>query len=191
MHLQELALQPGPDVRYATTNMDTETSQRLQREYLENRIRSAHPLELVNMLYELAIENLNAAIEYLKTQDRMARSGAVTRAEEAVRELLVSLDHSVNAPFTRTLAGLYKYCLERMVVGHATQSEAAFREALSVLSTLAVAWREIKEQTCGAPKSEGEAEAEELAAEPGPVVNDRFAGYREAAATAGSRDWSC
>jgi flagellar biosynthetic protein FliS len=168
--------------------MDTEISQRLQREYLEHRIRAAHPLELISMLYDVAIDNLNAAIEHLKTRDRLARSRVVTRAEQAVGELLVSLDHSVNAPFTRTLAGLYKYCLERTIAGHATQSETPFREALSVLSTLALAWRELKEQACGAPKTDGAIPPQEP--EYAPVVNGRFTGYQEAA-RAGSRDWSC
>jgi flagellar biosynthetic protein FliS len=171
--------------------MDTETGRRLQREYLENRIRTAHPLELVNMLYEVAIDNLNAAIRHLKTQDRLARSRVVTRAEQALGELLVSLDHSVDAPFTRTLAGLYKYCLERTITGHATQSETPFREALSVLSTLAVAWREIKDQACGDPQDQGKAPAEEPRLESQPTINYRYAGYPETTATVGSRDWNC
>jgi flagellar protein FliS len=172
--------------------MDNETSQRLHREYLENRIRTAHPVELVNMLYETAIDSLKEAIGRLKAHDRLARSRAITRAEQAVEELLISLDHSVNAPFTRSLADLYKYCLERMIAGHATQSETAFREALSVLETLIVAWREVKNQVCGAPAGEAmEEPAERTAAEPQPSVNDRFVGYREIPVMVGSRNWNC
>lgn len=171
--------------------MDTETRQRLQREYIENRIRSAHPMELVNMLYDVAIDNLKAAIGYLKTHDRLARSRAVTKAEEAVEELLLALDHSVNAPFTHTLAGLYRYCLKRMIAGHAQESEAAFEEALSVLSTLVVAWREVKEQMCGTAQTAPE-EQEPRQNSPVPV-KDPYARYRQSsvAAEAQSRDWSC
>lgn len=168
--------------------MDTATSRRLHREYLENRIRSAHPMELVNMLYEVAIDNLHQAISHLKTKDRMARSRAVTRAEQAVGELMISLDHSVNAPFTHTLAGLYRYCLQRMIEGHSQQSEAAFQEALSVLSTLAVAWREIKQRTCDA-QANPESNRPEVE-EPQPVSNP-YGGYRQGLALAESRNWSC
>lgn len=168
--------------------MDTETSRRLQREYLENRIRSAHPVELVNMLYDVAIDNLQAAIGHLRTHDRLARSRAITKAEEAVEELLLALDHPVDAPFTHTLAGLYRYCLKRMIAGHSQQSEAAFREALSVLSTLAVAWREVKQQKCGEPQA-APPEEEPVPVAPRPA-NDRYAGYRESPPAAQSRDWS-
>jgi flagellar biosynthetic protein FliS len=168
--------------------MESATRERLQREYLENRIRSAHPIELVNMLYQVAIDNLKAAIGHLKTQDRLARARAITRAEEAVDELLVALDHSVNAPFTHRLAGLYSYCLGRMIEGHAKESEQAFEEALSVLSTLAVAWKEVKERTCGVPQT-GVTDAEE--AGPLPSVPGRYAGYRQGSETsAPSQGWS-
>ncbi len=168
--------------------MDTETSQRLRREYFENRLRSAHPLELINMLYEVAIDSLNAAIGHLKTQDRLARSRAITRAEEAVQELLVSLDHSVNAPFTHNLANLYRYCLQRMMEGHANQSEPAFQEALAVLSSLAVAWREIAKRTCEAtPAKEPPTEP----SEPNAIPTNPYGAYGASAATAASRDWSC
>lgn len=167
--------------------MDTETSQRLKREYFENRVRSAHPLELIVMLYDAAIDSLNAAIGHLKTQDRFARSRDVTRAQQAVHELLVSLDHSVNAPFTRTLAGLYRFCLERMADGHAHQSEQQFKEALSVLSTLAVAWREIATSTCQAPATEPSFELPQ----PQTVPASPYGGYAASVAATGSRDWSC
>jgi flagellar secretion chaperone FliS len=176
--------------------MDKETSQRLQREYLENRIRSAHPMELVTMLYDVAIDNVKAAIGCLKTHDRLSRSRAVTKAEEAVEELLTALDHSVNAPFTHTLAGLYSYCLKRIVAGHAQQSEQPFREALSVLSTLAVAWREVKEQVCATPQAEPEHAAPEggdLRREELVPVKDPYAGYLQASVASEnpSRNWSC
>jgi flagellar protein FliS len=173
--------------------MESETRERLKREYLENRIRSAHPIELVNMLYQVAIDNLNAAVRHLKSHDRLARARAITRAEEAVHELLVALDHSVNAPFTHRLASLYSYCLGRMVEGHAKQSEQAFRDALSVLSTLAVAWKEVKERTCGGSQT-GEGSGEESVEKAVALssVRDPYAGYGQGSETvASSRGWSC
>ena len=55
--------------------MDSETTQRLQREYMENRIRAAHPLELVTMLYQVAMDSLNEAIN---VQDLMPVAKALT-----------------------------------------------------------------------------------------------------------------
>lgn len=169
--------------------MDLETHRRLQREYFESRVRSAHPIEIVTMLYQAAIDNLNVAIGHLKTGDRRARALAVSRAQEAVHELLVALDHSVGADFTQTLASLYRYCLDRMVTGHAKQSAKSFEEALSVLSTLAVAWREIKDRMCETSPAEDAPPAPRE--EPRRTVNHPYSKYRPDSEMVGSRGWSC
>ncbi len=168
--------------------MDSATLERLRREYLENRIRSAPPIEIVTMLYDVAIDSLKAAIEHLQSGDRLARSREISRAEQAVHELLVALDHSSQAPFTHTLSALYRYCLNRMIEGHATQSEQAFREALSVLSTLAVAWQEIKAKECEA--SESAAEIAGAPVQPEPFLG-RYSVYQPDSETPAARNWSC
>src|SRR5262249_58543313 len=62
-------------------------------------------------------------IAHLKNGDAFARSAAVTKAEMAIDELLLALDHSVGAAFTRTLADLYDYVLRQIIKGHSQQSE--------------------------------------------------------------------
>src|SRR5690348_6927885 len=103
--------------------------QQAQREYLESRILSAQPAELVEMLYQIAINNLKLAMTHLKSDDAMTRSVEVTRAQEAVNELMAALDHSVGASFTQTLAALYAYVQQEILKGHAGPSEEAFRRA--------------------------------------------------------------
>ncbi len=170
--------------------MDTTTTERLKRDYLESRILSAHPVEIVAMLYEVAINSLNEAIGHLKTRDRFARSRAVTRAEQAIHELLFALDHSVNAQFSRTSAGLYQYALGRIVAGHAQESEAAFQEALTVLQPLASAWEDLKAGLCEEPKPAVEAPVETPQPAPAEGFSDPYSAYRQSPAEA-SRDWSC
>ena len=46
---------------------DSQTLQRAHRDYQESRILSAHPVEVVHMLYQVAIDNLTAAIANLKS----------------------------------------------------------------------------------------------------------------------------
>jgi flagellar protein FliS len=128
---------------------DVQALQQAHRDYAESRILSAHPVEVVHMLYQVAIDNVNAAITHLRNRDHFARSLAVTKAQSAIHELLLALDHSVNAPFTRTLSDLYHYSLQQITQGHGKQSEQAFREALSILTTLATAWAEVKKRLCG------------------------------------------
>ena len=42
--------------------MDDQFAQQARREYLENKVFSAHPVERVQMLYQIAIESVNTAI---------------------------------------------------------------------------------------------------------------------------------
>jgi flagellar protein FliS len=115
--------------------------QQAQREYLESRVLSAQPAELIEMLYQVAIQSLQKAIGHLKSGDAMARSREVTRAQEAVNELMAALDHSVGASFTQTLASLYAYVQQQILKGHAGPSEDALHRAVGILSTLEEGWK--------------------------------------------------
>jgi flagellar biosynthetic protein FliS len=121
-----------------------DTLAQARRDYLENQAMVTSPTEIVQMLYQVAIDNVRAALDFLKNGDSMARSRVVTKAEEAVDELLLALDHSVGAQFTHTLADLYRYILEQLIIGHARQSEQAFRDALTILESLADTWSQVR-----------------------------------------------
>src|ERR1041385_8200689 len=58
--------------------------QQAQREYLESRILAAQPAELIEILYQIAIQSLKKAIGYLKSGEALERAGEVSRAQEAV-----------------------------------------------------------------------------------------------------------
>ena len=117
-----------------------------QREYAESRILSAQPVAIVEMLYEVAINALENAIRHLKSGDAMARSSEVSRAQEAVNELMLALDRTVGASFTGTLAALYVYVQEQILKGHVRRSEEAFRAALAVLKPLWEGWAELRKR---------------------------------------------
>ena len=166
---------------------DPQILEQAHRDYMQSRILTAHPVELVEMLYQVAIDSLAEAIAQLKAGDRLARARAVTRAQGAVHELAVSLDHSVNAPFTRTLADLYQYVLMQTTMGHSRESEREFLDALSILTTLAGAWSEVKRQVC-----EQSHPAEEAAPDPEGYPSNPGSPYAQPLPGAvPSRDWSC
>ena len=174
---------------------DVQALQQAHRDYAESRILSAHPVEIVHMLYQVAIDNVNAAITHLRNRDHFARSAAVTKAQSAIHELLLALDHSVNAPFTRTLSDLYHYSLQQITQGHGKQSEQAFREALSILTTLATAWAEVKQRLCGEEPGLHPGSSEDshyqLPAEPGREPMNAYSEYSSSLSNSVlSRDWS-
>jgi flagellar protein FliS len=168
--------------------------QQAQREYLESRILTAQPAELIQMLYQVAIQGLNKAIGHLKSGDALARAREITRAQEAVNELMASLDHSVGAAFTQTLASLYAYVQQQILKGHAGQSEEALVRAIGILSTLQEGWNgvcadlvKVNQPVASTPLSV----EPELAQEPSAGVGVRSGEYyQEETAPVTSRGWS-
>jgi len=178
--------------------MDDQLTQQAHKDYLANQVFSAHPAERVYLLYQVAIDSVNAAIARLKDGDIFARGRAVNKAHEAVDELILALDHSVGANFTHTLAELYDYVQRQLVKGHSQKSEEAFRQALSVLTTLTEAWKEVVENTCGSGLVNGELQIDNPQGVPEEVpvakaaveVSEPHAAYGGAPQTpAISRDW--
>ena len=165
--------------------------QQAQREYLESRILSAQPAELVGVLYQIAIRSLRKAIGHLKSGDAMARSGEVTRAQEAVNELMAALDHSAGASFTQTLAALYVYVQQQILKGHAGPSEEALHRATGILSTLEEGWQGVCAELAKAnqpaqPAHYEPAQAEEEMA----AAGNRSGEYCQDAVPVASRNWS-
>jgi flagellar biosynthetic protein FliS len=162
----------------------------MRRGYFEERIRSAHPVEIVALLFRVAIDSLHEAVQHLKSGDRFARSSSVTRAEHAIQELLFSLDHSVYPSFSRTASGLYRYALDRIVAGHAQESKKAFQDALAVLEPLSKAWEDVRARICDDPGT-GPQEAEASAEPPHESAKSPHSAYLGTQIPLGSRDWSC
>ena len=171
--------------------MHDQLTQQAHRDYVANRVFSAHPAERVYMLYQVAIESVNTSVARLKDGDILARGRAVNKAHEAVEELILALDHSVGANFTRTLAGLYDYVQRQLVKGHSQKSEEAFSQALSVLSTLADAWKQVVERTCGTSSSANESMPHEKPQQPSAEPSEPRPAYQGASDfPPTSRGWS-
>ena len=167
--------------------------QQAQREYLESRILAAQPSELIEMLYQIAIQSLTKAMGHLKSGDAMARSREVTRAQEAVNELMAALDHSVGASFTQTLASLYVYIQQQILKGHAGPSEDALRRAIGLLTTLQEGWNGVCADLINLNQAVAEPAPQhqpELAEESPAAAGDRSGEYCQEAVPVVSRDWS-
>lgn len=171
--------------------MDDRLAQQARSDYVTNQVFSAHPAERVSLLYQVAIDSVNAAIARLKDGDIFARGRAVNKAHEAVDELILALDHSVGAAFTHTLAELYDYVQRQLVKGHSQKSEEAFRHSLSVLTTLSEAWKQVVERTCGGGTSPVDSVSYESVPQTPIEASEPQAGYQGVQdAPATSRDWS-
>jgi flagellar secretion chaperone FliS len=112
--------------------------------YLETRILSADPMELVTILYESALESVAAAREHLKRGEIRERSNAVTKAISIVTELNSSLDHTSGGEVSRNLADLYHYIAGRLFDANLKQQDGPLAEAQALLHQLAEAWRGVR-----------------------------------------------
>lgn len=111
--------------------------------YLETRILSADPVELINIFYEYAILYVQEAREHLNHKDIAARSKAIVKAIRILGELEAALDHSVGGEISANLARLYVYMRGRLVAANVRQQDAPLAEVESLLKTLGEGWRGI------------------------------------------------
>ncbi len=120
--------------------------------YLESRILAAEPLELVRILYRLAIDKVREAREHMERGDIAARAKAISTASQAIGELHGSLDPAAGGDVARRLAQLYEYMQRRLLEASVRQSAEPLNEVLGLLATLSEAWQRIRtEPTAPAP----------------------------------------
>jgi|ERR1700682_5413536 flagellar protein FliS len=112
--------------------------------YLEERVLSADPLELICLLYQHAIDSVRDARSYLASGEIAARSRAITKAIGILGELNGSLDHGAGGAISGSLEQLYTYMTVRLTEANMRKQEAPLTEVESLLSTLAEAWKETR-----------------------------------------------
>jgi len=114
--------------------------------YLESRILSAHPVELVHLLYQACTASVREARVHLENRDIAARCRSVSKAHAILTELASSLDHERGGDLSRRLARLYDYMQRKLIEANFEQSDAPLAEVLGLLTTLSEAWVEIVER---------------------------------------------
>lgn len=108
--------------------------------YLESRIESANPIELVRLLYQGAMTAVRDARKHLAAGQIAARSRAISRAYAIVAELTASLDHRAGGELSLRLATLYGYMQRRLLEANVQQADPPLAEVLGLLTTLGEAW---------------------------------------------------
>jgi len=111
--------------------------------YLESRVLSADPLELVRLLYQGAIAAVKDARHYLAQGKILERSRAISKACGILIELTTGLDHARGGEIAGRLASLYDYLQKRLLEANFQQSDGPLAEVLGLLMTLAEGWANI------------------------------------------------
>jgi flagellar protein FliS len=111
-----------------------------QDAYLESRVHSADPLELVRMLYQGAIGAVQNARRHLAEGKIAARSRSISCACDILMELHRTLDQSRGGEIASCLAALYAYMHGKLLEANCQQIDPPLGEVLSLLGTLTEAW---------------------------------------------------
>ncbi|MDE3168425.1 MAG: flagellar export chaperone FliS [Acidobacteriota bacterium] len=112
--------------------------------YLESRVLSADPVELVNLLYQACIQAVRDARYHLERGEIAERSQAVNKACAILIELAGALDAERGGEIASRLARLYDYMQRRLLEAHMQQTDAPLAEVLSLLLTLGEAWEGVR-----------------------------------------------
>ena len=108
--------------------------------YLENRVLSADPLELVRLLYQGAIGSVQNARRHLADGKILERSRSITHACTLLTELLTSLDRERGGEIASRLASLYDYMQKRLLEANFRQIDEPLGEVLGLLTTISEGW---------------------------------------------------
>jgi flagellar secretion chaperone FliS len=111
--------------------------------FLESRLQSASPLELVAILYEYAVLRVTEARTALAAGDVAGRTTAISKAMAIVGELQGSLNFEAGGEVAGNLARLYDYIQQRLLHGNVNQEDAALAESERLLRTVGAAWEKV------------------------------------------------
>jgi len=114
--------------------------------YLESRILSADPVELIRLHYQAAIMAVQDARRHLAEGKIRERSAAITKASRVVIELIGALDHERGGELSRRMAALYDYILRQLGEANFRQRDEPLAEVLNLLATLAEGWEGVCRQ---------------------------------------------
>ncbi|HLK67619.1 MAG TPA: flagellar export chaperone FliS [Bryobacteraceae bacterium] len=119
--------------------------------YLESRVLSADPIELVRMLYQSAMRGVENARRHLAAGDIGARARSISHASAVVIELATSLDLERGGEISKNLAQLYDYMLRKLTEANLQQRDEPLAEVQGLLTTLGEGWGAIKNEEESAP----------------------------------------
>jgi flagellar protein FliS len=108
--------------------------------YLESRVLSANPVELVLMLHQSASGAVRDARRHLAAGAIAERSRSINKACGVLAELISSLDRERGGEIAQRLRQLYDYMYARLIEANREQADAPLADVLGLLATLSEAW---------------------------------------------------
>lgn len=114
--------------------------------YRETQIRTASQGSLIVMLYDEALRRIRQAVglmEKAAARDIEAIGGHLTKAQDIVTELMVSLDFERGGEIARSLFSIYMFANRELMQANMKKDPSALERIHSLLADLRGAWVEV------------------------------------------------
>jgi flagellar protein FliS len=123
--------------------------------YTAANVNTTDQGKLILICYDVAIRSCVQAKEFMAQGKPVEKSKKLYKAQDAVTELMVSLDMEKGGEFAKRIYALYDYFNWRLSEANVKQSQAMINEVLGHLRSLREAWvvainKTRKEATIGA-----------------------------------------
>lgn len=123
--------------------MITGTSQR-RDSYQTDAVTTAGPAQLIQMLYDRTLTAVSRSKVALAEEPRDIETAhrELTRAQDIIMELSLSLDHEQGGPIAASMAALYEFCHRTLVSVNASKEISQLGAVEKVITDLRSAWVE-------------------------------------------------
>ncbi|MDE5414052.1 flagellar export chaperone FliS [Alkalihalobacterium chitinilyticum] len=108
--------------------------------YQQNKATTSSPGELTLMLYNGCLKFMKQAEIAIETGDVQARNVNLTKAQNIIRELMVTL--KTNTELGKNMMSLYDFILNRLVEANIENSTAKIKEAEEFVISFRDTWKQ-------------------------------------------------
>jgi flagellar protein FliS len=118
--------------------------------YQSQAVGTAGPLQLVLVLYDralAAIARSEWALRHKESDSIELAHKELTRAQDIVTELMLSLDHDKGGEISSSLNAIYEFCLDRLTHANVNKDATALPFVTKSLTDLREAWAHIAAET--------------------------------------------
>ena len=109
--------------------------------YQQNSVTQSTPGELTLMLYNGCLKFLNQAKKGIETKDIEVKNTNIQKAQNILRELMITLDMSV--PVSESMASLYDYMINRLVEANIQNDAALIDEVAGYTTEFRDTWKQV------------------------------------------------
>lgn len=118
----------------------------IQERYLETSVETAHPIQLIVMLYDGAVRFLQQGIEAIEARRIDDQNRCLVKTQNILAELMSSLNFEAGGEIAANLLKLYTYMYESLVQANLEDDADSAKKVLTMLDDLRDGWRQIAEQ---------------------------------------------